>query len=83
MTMFVRELRLVLMALQFLTRLPVPAWVGYEPALMSRAVRHFPLVGALIGIASAAPSCRSIHVAPGAWHIASAQRQGGGNCRAS
>ena len=50
MTMFVRELRLVLMALQFLTRLPVPAWVGYEPSLMSRAVRHFPLVGALIGI---------------------------------
>ena len=49
MTVFVRELRLFLMALQFLTRVPVPAWVGYEQASMRRAARHFPLVGALVG----------------------------------
>jgi len=54
MRLLERELRLALMALQFLTRLPVPAWVGYEPALFRRAVRHFPLVGGLIGMASAA-----------------------------
>lgn len=49
MTMLVRELRLFLLALQFLTRVPVPAWVGFDTALMRRAVRHFPLVGSLVG----------------------------------
>lgn len=49
MTMLVRELRLLLLALQFLTRVPVPAWVGFDTALMRRAVRHFPLVGSLVG----------------------------------
>ncbi|WP_295638482.1 adenosylcobinamide-GDP ribazoletransferase [uncultured Methylibium sp.] len=49
MTMLVRELRLFLLALQFLTRVPVPAWVGFDAALMRHAVRHFPLVGVLIG----------------------------------
>jgi adenosylcobinamide-GDP ribazoletransferase len=49
MNMLVRELRLFLLALQFLTRVPVPAWVGFDDALMRRAVRHFPLVGALVG----------------------------------
>lgn len=53
MTMPMRELRLLLLALQFLTRLPVPCWVGHEPELMRRAARHFPLVGALIGAAAA------------------------------
>ncbi|MGD9831370.1 MAG: adenosylcobinamide-GDP ribazoletransferase [Piscinibacter sp.] len=49
MTMLVRELRLFMLALQFLTRVPVPVWVGFDPAQMRRAVRHFPLVGVLIG----------------------------------
>ncbi|ABM97292.1 cobalamin-5'-phosphate synthase (plasmid) [Methylibium petroleiphilum PM1] len=53
MTMLVRELRLFMLALQFLTRVPVPAWVGFDPAQMRRAVRHFPLVGVLIGAFSA------------------------------
>lgn len=48
------ELRLILIAVQFLTRLPVPRSLGYEPALLNRAVRHFPLVGLLVGAASAA-----------------------------
>lgn len=54
MNFLVRELRLVLLALQFLTRVPVPAWVGYDARLMRRAVRHFPLVGALVGAFGAA-----------------------------
>ena len=44
------ELRLFLLALQFLTRVPVPAWVGYEPAWLNQCVRHFPLVGLCIGV---------------------------------
>lgn len=49
----VHELRLFFVALQFLTRLPVPAWVGHEPAWLNQAVRHFAGVGALVGVAGA------------------------------
>jgi adenosylcobinamide-GDP ribazoletransferase len=48
------EARLVLVALQFLTRVPVPAWVGFEPAWLNTSVRHFPLVGAGVGGVAAA-----------------------------
>lgn len=48
------ELRLVFVALQFLTRLPVPGGVGYEPAWLNQSARHFPLVGALVGVVGAA-----------------------------
>ena len=47
------ELRLFLVALQFLSRIPVPAWVGYEDAWMNHCVRHFPLVGGIVGCAGA------------------------------
>lgn len=43
------ELRLFFVALQFLTRLPTPRWVGFEPAWLQSCLRHFPLVGACIG----------------------------------
>ena len=49
----VHELRLFFVAWQFLTRLPVPGWVGHEPAWLNRAVRYFPLVGMLVGAAGA------------------------------
>lgn len=45
----VHELRLFLTALQFLTRVPVPARVGFDPDWLNRCIRHFPLVGALVG----------------------------------
>lgn len=48
------ELRLFFIALQFLTRMPVPRWVGFEPAWLQACLRHFPLVGACIGAWSAA-----------------------------
>jgi adenosylcobinamide-GDP ribazoletransferase len=43
------ELRLAAIALQFLTRLPVPARVGFEPAWLHASARHFPLVGLVVG----------------------------------
>ena len=43
------ELRLWLIALQFLTRVPVPAWVGYRDEWLHQCARHFPLVGLFIG----------------------------------
>lgn len=47
------ELRLALVALQFLTRVPVPRWVGFDPAWLQACLRHFPLVGAGVGVFAA------------------------------
>lgn len=41
--------RLLLLAVQFYTRLPVPAWVGYSEELLQKATVYFPLVGWLVG----------------------------------
>ena len=43
------QARLLLTAVQFLTRCPVPAWVGHSPDQLNRAVRYFPLVGLGVG----------------------------------
>lgn len=47
------ESRLFLVAVQFLTRIPVPSWVGYRPEWLEASVRHYPGVGALVGFAAA------------------------------
>lgn len=47
------ELRLFFVALQFLTRVPVPAWVGYQPDWLHASARHFPSVGLCVGGAGA------------------------------
>jgi adenosylcobinamide-GDP ribazoletransferase len=47
------ELRLLLVALQFLTRVPVPAWVGYQPDWLQQCLRYFPVIGALVGLSGA------------------------------
>jgi adenosylcobinamide-GDP ribazoletransferase len=43
------ELVLLLSAAGFLTRMPVPGWIGWSEDRMIRASRYFPLVGAMIG----------------------------------
>ena len=43
------ELRLFLIALQFLTRVPVPAGVGWKAEWLNDSARHFPAVGLLVG----------------------------------
>jgi adenosylcobinamide-GDP ribazoletransferase len=47
------ELRLVGVALQFLTRVPV-RFRAFDPAWLNPSSRHFPLVGALVGSVGAA-----------------------------
>jgi len=47
------ELRLILAAVQYFTRLPVPAWVGHSPAYLQGTARYFSLVGVLVGGAGA------------------------------
>lgn len=52
--MIQREWRLLLTAVQFLTRVPVPAWVGHGPAQLDQAMRYLPLVGVGVGLVGAA-----------------------------
>lgn len=47
------QCRLFFIALQFFTRVPIPAWVGFEAAWLQHASRYFPLVGVLVGVVAA------------------------------
>lgn len=49
--MIFHELRLIGVALQFLTRVPVR--VGFDPLWLNQSARHFPLVGAFVGAVGA------------------------------
>jgi adenosylcobinamide-GDP ribazoletransferase len=44
-----RQIVLFLVATQFLTRLPTPAWESFQPSWLSQSARYFPLVGVLVG----------------------------------
>jgi adenosylcobinamide-GDP ribazoletransferase len=62
-----QELLLIFVTQQFLTRVPVPRWVAreaWDPAHLNRAVRHFPLVGAAIGLVGAAVAVLSLLLWP-------------------
>ena len=52
--LLLRELRLFFTAVQFFTRLPVPAWVGHSAQQLEQTVRYLPLVGVCVGLISAA-----------------------------
>ena len=47
------QLRLFFIALQFLTRVAIPRWVGFEPEWLHHSARYFPAVGACIGAVGA------------------------------
>jgi adenosylcobinamide-GDP ribazoletransferase len=47
------QCRLFFIALQFFTRLPIPRWVGFEQQWLQHASRYFPLVGLVVGAATA------------------------------
>jgi adenosylcobinamide-GDP ribazoletransferase len=44
-----RQLRLLCVATQFLTRLPTPRLREFDPSWLSQSARYFPLIGVLIG----------------------------------
>jgi adenosylcobinamide-GDP ribazoletransferase len=44
-----RQALLFLVAIQFLTRLPVPQFAGFQTSWLSESARFFPVVGALVG----------------------------------
>lgn len=45
----VSELRLLLMAIQYFTRVPMPSWVGHSAEHLSGTARYFTAVGLLVG----------------------------------
>jgi adenosylcobinamide-GDP ribazoletransferase len=60
------QLRLYLIALQFLTRIPVPQALGFQPEWLHQSARHFPGVGLLVGALGALVLWAAGHVF-GAW----------------
>jgi len=48
-----QQIRLFFIALQFFTRLPIPAWVGFEASWLQHASRYFPLVGCVVAAIAA------------------------------
>ncbi|MEO0365959.1 MAG: adenosylcobinamide-GDP ribazoletransferase [Pseudomonadota bacterium] len=47
------ELAIFALAIQFLTRIPLPIGDAYSPARLAATPRYYPLVGALVGLMSA------------------------------
>lgn len=45
-----RQARLLICAVQFLTRVPTPPLLGFDPAWITRSARYFPLVGQGVGL---------------------------------
>ncbi len=48
------QLRLIAVAVQYFTRLPVPEFTEFDPRWLSQSARYFPLVGLLVGAICAA-----------------------------
>jgi adenosylcobinamide-GDP ribazoletransferase len=48
------EIRLLLTAMQYFTRIRVPAWIGHAPERLTGAVRYFAAVGLIVGASGAA-----------------------------
>ena len=59
-----QQLRLFFIALQFFTRLPIPRWVGFEPAWLQHASRYFPAVGLVVAAIAAAVYAAAALVLP-------------------
>ena len=64
-----QQVRLLFIALQFFTRLPIPSWVGFEANWLQHASRHFLLVGCVVAAIAAAVyfAAASIYLT-GAFH---------------
>ncbi|RJG01471.1 adenosylcobinamide-GDP ribazoletransferase [Noviherbaspirillum sedimenti] len=50
----IHQVRLFFVALQFFTRIPIPRWVGFDPAWLHHASRYYPLVGLVVAAATSA-----------------------------
>ena len=60
----VTEIRLLLTAVQYFTRIRVPAWVGHAQERLTGAIRYFPVVGLIVGASGAATLWLAAQVLP-------------------
>ncbi len=51
---FRKQLNLLLIAMSFFTRIPIPAWVEFDSDKLNKASRYFGVVGVIVGVLSAA-----------------------------
>ena len=58
------QVRLFFVALQFFTRLPIPGWVGFDPAWLQQASRYFSAVGIVVGLVTAVIYAAAAYVWP-------------------
>jgi adenosylcobinamide-GDP ribazoletransferase len=58
------QLTLLVVATQFLTRLPTPRLSSFEPQWLRRSLRYFPLVGGVVGLVNVAVWWISVHWLP-------------------
>lgn len=65
-----QQLRLFLTAVQFFTRIPVPAWVGHSSQQLDKAARYLPAVGIVVGVLAAAVLALAASVLPVSLAIA-------------
>jgi adenosylcobinamide-GDP ribazoletransferase len=59
-----QEFRLFLRAIQYFTRLPVPASIGHSADQLGQTARYLPLVGVVVGLLAALVLWLSAHVLP-------------------
>jgi adenosylcobinamide-GDP ribazoletransferase len=62
--MLKHQLRLLLTAMQFYTRLPIPLWVGWQAEWLTQSARYFSIIGFLVGFISAAIWALTMQVLP-------------------
>ncbi len=58
------EIRLLLTAVQYFTRIRVPAWVGHAQEQLDGAVRYFPVIGLIVGACAATTLWLAAQVLP-------------------
>jgi adenosylcobinamide-GDP ribazoletransferase len=58
------QFKLLMVATQFLTRLPTPSLAGFRPQWLGRSLRYFPLVGGVVGLVNVAVWWLSIQWLP-------------------
>jgi adenosylcobinamide-GDP ribazoletransferase len=63
------ELRLVLVAIQYFTRVPMPSWVGHSAEHLNGTARYFTLVGVLVGAVGALVLWATSWVFPGSLPV--------------
>jgi adenosylcobinamide-GDP ribazoletransferase len=64
MAFIIHQIRLFFIALQFFTRVPIPRWVGFQPAWLHDASRYFPLVGSVVAAVTALVYLAATHLWP-------------------